>query len=143
MKKRFLITTALLLITATLAIGYFTFNRYKSPKIQESEVLLVEEEVLEPITLTVDFGDGETITESIEGVSTAYELLEEVAKRKDFEIEVENYDFGVLVTSINGYEGALERAWIYFVNGETGEVAADQAEVSPGDTVEWKFIETS
>jgi hypothetical protein len=31
-------------------------------------------------------------------------------------------------------------AWIYFVNDESGQIAADQYQLAPGDIVEWKYI---
>ena len=56
-------------------------------------------------------------------------------------IETERYDFGVFVKSIEGRLSTAERAWIYFVNGESGQVGADQYQIYPGDVVTWRYVE--
>ena len=96
--------------------------------------------------LIIDFGEGENITYlkgSLDGDETAFSLLNEALGQNNIEAETQQYDFGVFVKSINGFESSAEMAWIYFVNGEAGQVAADQTKVSPGDTVEWKYIPPS
>ena len=39
-----------------------------------------------------------------------------------------------------GTENTKDLSWIYFVNGKSGEVAADKYELKNGDKVEWKYM---
>ena len=46
-----------------------------------------------------------------------------------------------LVTAINGIEhGVGGRYWIYYVNGQAGQVAASRLTTVDGDEVEWLFV---
>ena len=72
-----------------------------------------------------------------------FSILEEALEKNNISFETEKYDFGVFVKSINGIESTNEKAWIYFVNGESGQVAADKLELNTGDLVEWKYITPS
>lgn len=62
------------------------------------------------------------------------------AKDNNFEVEYNNYDYGVLVESIKGIRNGDEgKSWIYYVNGIFGDVAADKKILKEGGIVEWKF----
>jgi len=74
---------------------------------------------------------------------TAYSLLESIASENSLELKTQQYDFGVFIKSIDDFESGADKAWIYFVNGESGQIAADQYKVKPGDNVEWKYITPS
>lgn len=71
---------------------------------------------------------------------SAFDMLKEIAQQEDISIETQQYDFGVFVKSIGGFESSSEMAWIYFVNGESATVAADQYKLKDDDLVEWKYI---
>jgi len=43
------------------------------------------------------------------------------------------------VESVDGLVNSASQAWIYFVNGEAGQVAADQHQLTAGDRVEWRY----
>lgn len=73
----------------------------------------------------------------------AFSVLKEALEQNNIPLKVENYDFGVFVKSINGLESSNEKSWIYFVNGESGQVAADKMKLKTGDLVEWKYIAPS
>lgn len=78
-------------------------------------------------------------TISYEGVAgrSALDLLKE-----NYTVETKKYDFGELVTSINGtaaVEG--ENFWEFLVNGEQATVGADQYETKSGDKIEWRLTE--
>lgn len=75
-----------------------------------------------------------------EEANQAFSILKEALEENDIPYEVETYDFGVFVKSINELESTAEKAWIYFVNGESGQVAADKMDLEKGDLVEWKYI---
>ena len=92
--------------------------------------------------LVVDYGEGDPVVYSIEIAegSTAFSLLKNITEKENISLETQQYDFGVFVKSIGGKESSAEMAWIYFVNGEAGTIAADQMNINPGDSVEWRFI---
>ncbi len=95
-------------------------------------------------TLVLEFSEEEVerYTEvQLEQPATAFSLLESVAEEEEIKVTTKQYDFGIFVESIGGVENTKERAWIYFVNGKSGEVASDQYKLSSGDVVEWRYIE--
>ena len=83
------------------------------------------------------------LTQEQESELTAYDLLKMAESEGLVETEVEEYDFGVFVKAINGLKSSKDKAWIYFVNGESAQIAADQLVLKPGDLVEWKYISPS
>lgn len=72
-----------------------------------------------------------------------FSILEEALDQNNIPLEIETYDFGVFVKSINKLESTGKKAWIYFVNGESGQVAADKMNLEKGDLVEWKYVTPS
>lgn len=90
------------------------------------------------VTEKVDY-DGKPATSSavflVKEGKTALELL-----KGSHESIVKTYSFGSLVESIDGLaNGTDKKYWIYYVNGQTAEVGADQYTLKAGDVVEWKF----
>jgi len=77
--------------------------------------------------------------------STIFSLLELIAQRENFKIESKIYkDMGILVESINGFKnGADNKYWQYWVNGELPMIAADKNKIKEGDVIEWKFEKIS
>ena len=85
----------------------------------------------------VEFGE-ETVEAKVVAAD-ALEALMLVAEEKGWLVETKEYDFGTLVEGINDQKNSADSAWMYFVNGELGQVAADQNQLKPGDVVEWKW----
>jgi len=126
------------LVFATLGVGYVTLNVQRSDEVVE----VVLEEDRQEVGLVIDFGE-QKIEESmalVEG-EKAFSILQKVVDMKGLRMETKQYDFGIFVQSIDGYESGSEKAWIYFVNDESGNVSADQYELKNGDKVEWKYVE--
>jgi len=64
--------------------------------------------------------------------------------KSGLEVQMKEYDFGAFVEGIDGVGGGGEnKYWIYYVNDETGQVAADQYVLDAGDEVGWSFEEMS
>jgi len=90
----------------------------------------------------IDFGNGDTYSAEFESEElTAYSALQKTAEKANYDLNTQQYDFGVFVQSIDRYESSAEKSWIYFINGKPGTVAADQRQLQPGDTVTWKYTE--
>ena|SRR3989344_475980 len=128
MNKKWLVALA---IVSVLGIGWWKSREIVQPAQVEQQV--------RQVVGRVDFGGGEEITKVIdwqEGMTA-----DKVLRLMDVEVVDKKYDFGIMVTSINGKENSKDRVWIYFVNGQAGDVAADQKQVSAWDMVEWKYIQ--
>ena len=94
------------------------------------------------IDLTIDSGNNSPLTFEYKfgGHKTVFDALKDTALANNISLETQNYEFGVFVKSINGLESTAKKSWIYFVNGESGMVAADKNEIKNGDVVEWKYL---
>jgi NADPH-dependent ferric siderophore reductase len=119
MKKKLPILIPVLLLLALGLMGIKTFSNYqaRSPEI---------------ITLTCQQEN-----------QTVYSLLDQHAKQKSLTLKTKQYAFGILVEAIGNQANSPDKAWIYFVNGVAGDVAADKKILKPKDKVEWKYIKPS
>ncbi|MFH1280414.1 MAG: DUF5667 domain-containing protein [Candidatus Beckwithbacteria bacterium] len=107
---------------------------------EDSGVFTPEKLVEGLVNVTIKIDDGEAIVEFTDSESkTALELLNKGAEANDIEVIIKEYDFGSLVTAIGDKENSVEKAWIYYVNGESATVGADQYELKDGDVIEWKY----
>ncbi|VUT23594.1 MAG: hypothetical protein MASP_00071 [Candidatus Methanolliviera sp. GoM_asphalt] len=68
---------------------------------------------------------------------TALGALDEASWSGDFEYEVEEGDYGLWITSIDGYENEGGCGWMYKVDGESAEVGADKYELEGESEVRW------
>lgn len=132
-----------------LAASLFIFlSALLIPKSKESpgqEFAATTQPETENVLLIINYGEGNVSSYSLnfESETTAFSLLENIAEKENVPLEIKQYDFGVFVKSINNLESTADVAWIYFINDESGQVAADKQKVYPGDTVEWKYIPPS
>jgi hypothetical protein len=94
------------------------------------------------VEVTIDFGAGRVMTFPVKysDGDSAYSVVERATKDNKLAFQIQEYDFGKLVLAIDGYSNSSEAAWIYFVNGESGQVAADHHDIKQGDVVEWKYL---
>ena len=133
--------TLFLLILIAFGSAFLAF-RNLSPK--EAELLIItptpEASVVPQVTVIIDDG-AQTRTFSEIKANNAYLAIQEATKKANLEVKVKQYDFGVLVEAIGDQINSSDKAWIYFVNGTAGDVAADQKQLNSGDKVEWKYIE--
>lgn len=104
------------------------------PGVQTANVALSNAEG----TVSVDFGDGKIISDKV-SAQTAYDALGTLAQNKGIVIEVKEYDFGRIIEKVDEKKNSKEYAWMYFVNGKLGEVAADKYTISTGDKIEWRY----
>lgn len=132
-------------IFALLVFGFIgvvlVFGLLNTAPSQESPVGETSPKI-ETAMVVVQFDDNNTVANEIQvqDNTTAYSLLETLAEDMGLEVRAQQYPFGVFVEAINEYEGSAEKAWIYFVDGKSGNVAANEQVVSGGSTVEWKYI---
>jgi len=138
MKNRNNLLLALLIGIVLLAFFYLARPNISTP----GEPVPSQNEVSNA-TISLDFGDENQISKALplDDNSTAFSLLNDLAQSESLDLETRQYDFGIFVKAITGYESSAEKAWIYYVNGESGQVAADQKKINSNDLVEWKYIE--
>ena len=112
-----------------------TFQEKKSP-------FVLGQQVIPNVTLMLVDG-GNTATYADVLASTAFEALQGVAIENHITLKTKMYDFGVFIEEIGTEPTKKEYAWIYFVNGVSGNVAADKMELKMGDTVEWRYMKST
>jgi hypothetical protein len=135
MKKYFIIAVAAVIIIAGSIYGA---KHYSLPR----RAAVTPSATTAPVpAVTVVLNTGEEIS-TVSGIpaENAFTALTALAKQKNLELKTKQYDFGVFVEQIGTLANTKEKAWIYFVNGKSGTVAADKQNLNAGDTVEWKYI---
>lgn len=94
------------------------------------------------VTLVINDGEGnpETFTAEFKEKMTAFDLLKSKTETSNMVLKFKSYDMGVFVEAIGNKENGQDgKYWLYYVNGEMPQVAADKRELSPGDKVEFNF----
>jgi hypothetical protein len=140
------IKTSIVILIVGVLLVFLKFNFFRSsnlPGTNDVKIPVETPQISKNLTLNVIFDDKKEIKyvkENLDERVSVYDLLAEGLKKNNLEIEVKNYDFGVFVKSINGYESTAKKSWIYFINGKSGDIAADKYELKGGDLVEWKYI---
>lgn len=124
----------LLLIILLAGVSLF-YSVKRTPDVSKVEVAQTQ------ATLVIDYGSGNKVASSFipRPGQTVFDALKSVAEEKSIALDTQQYDFGVFVKAIGGYESSAEMAWIYFINGASGQIAADKQEIKAGDTVEWRY----
>ncbi|SFB13490.1 LPXTG-motif cell wall anchor domain-containing protein [Bacillus sp. cl95] len=97
-------------------------------------------------TLSVIGKDGKELVTPLSEVAflgepTAFQFLQ-VAVGPN-QVQYEQYDFGKMVTSINGVAAEGSDYWGFYVNGKMGEVGADSYKLKAGDVVSFKYESSS
>lgn len=137
MKK--LLLTVLVLAAALFSLTSLAevINQTTQPQVAGIETAKIERQA----TVRVIFNKNLVLEDVLifSDDTNAYELLTRLLNQNEIEYEVTQYDFGVFVNSIGDLESNTQNSWIYSVNDESAQVAADTYLVSDGDTIEWKF----
>ena len=80
---------------------------------------------------------GTTVTyQGVDG-RTAMALL-----KANHQVQTKHYDFGDLVTVIDGQAADSTKYWILYVDGKPSEVGADALQTKTGQSIEWKLEKT-
>lgn len=100
------------------------------------------EEITSEVTLVIADGTGnpKTYQQNYKEKMTAYDLLKKVTDTKGITLESSSSSLGVMVNKISDKKGGDEgKYWLYYVNNQMPQVAADKYELKAGDKVEFKF----
>ena len=141
-KSKKIISSLVILAVILSAVGFVFSNNGKSP--EEAPVFTGELELkVATAFLLVNDGISEVKNFELDVVegATAFSLLQS----SGLEIDYQEYEgMGVMVEAIDGVEnGADNKYWMYYLNEEMPMVSCDQQAVSAGDTVEFRFEESS
>jgi len=96
--------------------------------------------LLFPVSNNNDTNNTQSIEQSSEisykGVEgkTAMELL-----KASHQVEVQSFDFGDMVQSIDGKKPGEGETWSFYVNGKLASVGADAYQTKNSDTITWKI----
>lgn len=89
---------------------------------------------------TTSIEGGEVTTKQV--VADEGDTVIDVLEKSGIESVIEDSSYGAYVFSIEGLaqgdHGAMS-GWLYSVNGQPGEEAADKYEVKKGDTITWNY----
>lgn len=136
-----LLLTVFLVITAAAGGAVFVSRSIVIPQqaVQVPSRETLRERPIPRVTVMIDDGERVATYSGIEA-SDAFAALSKTAQANGIALETKTYDFGIFVESIGGKRNTSERAWIYYVNGISGNVAADKKQVTAGDRVEWRYV---
>ncbi len=96
------------------------------------------------VTLTIDTSENVFKYEIQTDNSTAFGVLEKARERTDLTFQAdynEKYQSHI-INSINEIESTENKYWIFYINGKTASVGADQQYVEDGDIIKFKFEES-
>jgi len=139
-KKLFLFFLA---AAGVIILSQLTVPKSTTPTPQNTAIISQTEVKNAHLVIEYDNDNFASYNTDVDEKTTAFSLLEKVSQKENIPLQTKKYDFGVFVESINGKVSTGEMAWIYFVNGESGQIAADLQKVNPGDTVKWKYVAPS
>lgn len=127
------------IIASILAVSFV----YKNVSTKNSVVIPNDNQVKveSKVELVIDFGNNEPkkFNLNIDSTDTAFSVLKASAEKENINLQVKQYDFGVFVEKVGDFESTAKKSWIYYVNGESGQIAADQQKLKNGDKIEWKY----
>ena len=135
MKKNILIAA---IVGIILVGGVYGVKKYSPPQ-TKSTVPSVTATPVSTITIVLNTGQEVSTVSGVEA-ENAFTALTGYAKQKNLTLKTKHYDFGVFVDAIGTLANTKEKAWVYFVNGKEGTVAADKQQLHSGDMVEWKYV---
>ncbi len=146
----------LLVIAGLVSFAYVLFSVSQNVNLKQTTNQVFQALKQQPSSLSneteinLETEDGQPATDHEEAntVANSYEFTADSSGETPFsllnnseEVEYDEYDFGVFVTSINGQVSNNDNFWAVYVNGELAQQAADQIELDAGDQVEWRWEE--
>lgn len=127
MNKKILIVLGLILVYLGLTVAL-------QPKLRQ--VLRAPEPSVSTTSQTPK--PFETVAYDCQKGKNAFELLSQKTEGK---LETKDYSFGKMINAIDGVKGGAEgKYWIYFVDGKSASVSADNYKCLGQEKVEWKLL---
>jgi len=129
----------LIIITAVCVISSGKIGRF----VPDREVKISQEKIEKKVMLIIDSGE-ELLSKAIETEfkegMTAFNLLSDETEKLNLTLKFKTYNMGVFIEAIGNKENGEDgKYWLYYVNGEMPQLAANKQLLSSGDKVEFKF----
>ena len=106
----------------------------------DKQVLSIQNEQKSSVTYIINYGnDKMETTKTFEKNLSVLKLLQAIAKENSITLDIVTSSFGAYVNGINGITGTKEKAWLLYINGAPANKGADNININPGDTIEWKY----
>jgi hypothetical protein len=83
-----------------------------------------------------EFPDGPVTVGGLVGHQNVWSLTQQAAEERAIPLDAEETGLGLYLVAINGTEGS---GWEYFLNGERGTLAVDDASVDSTVVVRWSL----
>ena len=141
MKKIILFSIFGLFLGVGIYLGYHRLQPRKN--LPEKNAILIQPESVTPFVTVSFFEEDSIATYSNILATTVYEALQKVSVVNEIPLKTKQYDFGIFVEEIGNKPTLKDHAWLYFVNGISGDIAADKKTLKTGDSVEWRYMELS
>lgn len=130
----------ILIISVSGAFAYYVIDEGLNGVTSENGSML-------HATLALNFGD-EVIwhynVTSQNGGSTVFSILCKVASQNNFSVKSTYYgQYDSYFVDTIADAGGSTSFWIYYINGDMGNVGADKKLVNEGDHIEWRLEEFS
>lgn len=123
-----------ILIVLALVIAYLGLTVALQPKLRQ--VLRAPEPAVSTVSTTPK--QPETLTYDCQKGKNAYELL---SQKTSGNLETKDYSFGKMINAINGVKGGADgKYWIYFVDGKSASLSADNYKCRGHEKIEWKLL---
>ena len=124
----------IIFVTAvSILLGLGIWKGYQKP------TSVLGEQTIPRVTLTLV---DEDLVSTYSGIfaTTPFDALQKVATDNQIFLKIKQYDFGMFVEEIGDRSNFTDYAWLYSINGVSGDVAADKKILKTGDLVEWHYM---
>jgi len=122
-----------------IAVALFSYTKLHVPGFP-LKTSTVSDKVPAPLVTIAIFDGEKTATYPAIPARTVFEGLRYLESNGTTKIKTKQYDFGIFVEEIGDKQNTEDHAWLYFVNGVSGDVASDKKEVKEGDLIEWRYM---
>ncbi|MBD3280015.1 DUF4430 domain-containing protein [Candidatus Dojkabacteria bacterium] len=141
-RKLALLAAALVILAAISGSIFYLTQSSDSSGDNDSDTQQEQQEGATDV-LTVDvevdsLTSQSTYEASVQEGATAFDVLTNLAETTDFRFAYDEFDFGVMITSMVGTEPSDNQFWKFQINGEDASVGISDYQIKEGDSL--KFV---
>lgn len=138
--KLALLAAALVTVAALSGLVYYSLEVYDKDDSENEQVETQQDANVYTIDVEIAASEDEPTNyqASVEKGQTAFQMLENLSANTNFEFTYDEYDFGVMITSMRGITPDESHFWKFQINGNDASVGVSDYEVQEGDEI--KFV---
>lgn len=139
--KKTVSSFALIFVSITILAGIW-YIQSRPGKVEglSTNSIDVHEEINQSTTIVVETKNGNFNYEAdLNGIPSLYTVLNNLAQNSDFMFEYEEYDFGIMINSINGIKPEKDEFWKIFINNTEASMGVNSIKVRPEDKITFKL----